>query len=391
VADPIPLHEPVFGGNEWQYVKECLDSGWVSSAGAYVEQFEDSIKEYTGAKYAVACVNGSAALNVALRVAGVEKDHEVIVPSLTFIAPVNAIHYCGAHPIFMAADEFFNIDIEKTEEFLEHQTEQREGGCWNKKSGRKITAILPVHVFGNAVRMNSLLSLAEANNLMVIEDAAESVGTLYSEGGLQGRHTGTIGKMGCLSFNGNKIITAGGGGMILTNDEELSEKAKYLIGQAKDDPLRYVHNAIGYNYRPSNIQAALGLAQLEQLPIQLNQKRNVFEAYRKALVGIDGLRLAPVPAYADNNHWLNVVCIDREVYGEDRDSLMKRLSSLGIQSRPIWMLNHWQKPYQSCESFITAGTEKTWGDSLCLPSSAKLEKKQIDMVTNALRRRSIFE
>ena len=391
MAERIPLHEPVFEGNEWQYVKECLDSGWVSSAGPFVEQFEDSIKAYTGAKYAVACVNGSAALNVALRVAGVEKNHEVIVPSLTFIAPVNAIHFCGAHPIFMAADEFFNINIEKTEEFLEHQTEQREDGCWNKKSGRKIIAILPVHVFGNAARMESLLSLARENNLILIEDAAESLGTVYTEGELQGRHTGAIGKMGCLSFNGNKIITAGGGGMILTNDERLSEKAKYLITQAKDDPLRYVHNAIGYNYRPSNIQAALGLAQLEQLPGVLNQKRNVSEAYRKAFIGVDGLRLAQVPTYADNNHWLNVLRIDAEVYGEDRESLMERLSSLGIQSRPIWMLNHWQEPYRLCESFITAGTEKRWGDSLCIPSSAKLEQKQIDMVTDALCRRSIFE
>jgi perosamine synthetase len=382
VAERIPLHEPVFEGNEWRYVKECLDSGWVSSAGPFVEQFEDSIKAYTGAKYAVACVNGSAALQVALRAAGVGLGHEVIVPTLTFIASVNAIHHCGAHPVFIDSDEFFNLDIQKTAEFLETHTELREDGCWNKSTNRKIVAILPVHVFGNAARLDPLLDICQAASIALVEDAAESLGTVYTEGRLSGRHTGTIGVAGCLSFNGNKIITAGGGGVILTGDQGLASQARYLTTQAKDDPTRYLHGDAGYNFRLSNIHAAVGLAQLEQLPGILAKKANVFSMYKDSTERIEGLTVANTPDYAKNNHWLNILQVGPGFPQSGIEQILFEQRRRGIGLRPIWALNHEQLPYQNCISYDIVNAPNQILNSLCLPSSASLKLEEI---------RSIFE
>lgn len=380
----IGLHEPLLAGNEWRYVKECLDSGWVSSSGKFVERFENAVKEYTGAYNAVSCVTGSAALQVALQIAGINHDDEVIVPSLTFISSINAINHNGAHPVFMDADKYYNIDVDKTEAFLETQTELREGSCWNSRSGRRIAAILVVHVFGNAARLEPLLELSNHYKIHIIEDAAESLGTVYSEGPLIGRHPGTIGKLGCLSFNGNKIITAGGGGMILTNDKEMADKARYLTTQAKDDPIRYIHNEVGYNFRLTNVQAALGLAQLEQLPSFLGSKKNIFNQYETALNNIDGLTLANVPEYAQNNHWLNVLQINDDIFKDDIDSLGKKLYEKGVQTRPVWTLNHLQKSYKSCQNFNIEKAEHLVKNSLCLPSSANLTFEKINHIIRQL-------
>ena len=384
MTERIPLHEPVFEGNEWQYVKECLDSGWVSSAGPFVEQFEDSIKAYTGVKYAVACVNGSSALQVALRVAGVGLGHEVIVPTLTFIAPINAVYHNGANPIFMDADEFFNIDVSKVAEFLDLHAELRDDGCWNKSTGRKIVAVMPVHVFGNAVDLESLVDLSRQYHLTLIEDAAEGLGTRYNGGRLAGKHVGTVGKMGCLSFNGNKIITTGGGGMILTNDHALAEKSRYLTTQAKDDPVRYVHNEVGYNSRLTNIQAALGVAQMEQLPEILIRKREIHHQYVNSVDKIEGLSILKGPSYASNNHWLNLVHIDSDLYKKDGEELMRRLEHAGIQARPVWTLNHRQKPFETCQSYNIVNANELVQQSLCLPSSSHLSEHQISKVISAL-------
>jgi len=244
----IPLSVPSLNGNELQYVKECIDKEWVSSAGKYVDLFEQKIAEYTGAKYAVACVNGTAAIQVSLRLAGVNPGDEIIVPSLTFIASINAVAYNNATPIFMDADEYYNIDVEKTIEFIENETVFKNGCTYNKSTDKKISAILPVHVWGNACLFDELVSLCKKSNIAIVEDACESLGTFYNDGKFSGKHPGTIGKLGSLSFNGNKIITTGGGGMILTDDKELAERAKYLTTQAKDNPIRYVHDEIGYNF-----------------------------------------------------------------------------------------------------------------------------------------------
>ena len=382
----IPLSVPSLKGNEWQYVKECLDTEWVSSAGKYVELFEEKIADYTGAKFAVACVNGTSALQVSLHLAGAQIGDEVIIPALTFIAPVNAIAYNGANPVFMDADEYYNIDVEKTIDFIQTQTSFQDGTTKNITTGKRISAIVPVHVWGNAVMLDELVPLCMERNIAVVEDASESLGTVYTTGKYEGQNTGTIGKLGCLSFNGNKIITTGGGGIILTDDKELEEKARYLTTQGKDDPVRYIHHEIGYNFRLTNIQAALGVAQLEQLPGFLERKRGIFNQYQTALDNINGLTLAGVPNYADNNHWMNLLQIDSDKYGEDRESLMLKLEENGIQTRPIWALNHQQKPYKNCQNYRIEQAKMFVDNSLCLPSSTNLSDKDIQEIISQFDR-----
>ena len=384
----IPLSVPSINGNEWQYLKECLDTEWVSSAGKYVDLFEKKIAEYTGSKYAVSCVNGTSALQVALRLTGIRPGDEVIVPTLTFIAPVNAVAYNGATPVFMDADEYYNMDTEKAIEFIQNETQFSDNGSQftiNRKTGKRIAAIIPVHIWGNAARLNELIPLCLERNIAVVEDASESLGSFYKEGKYEGKHTGTIGQLGCLSFNGNKIITAGGGGMILTDDADLADKARYLTTQAKDDPVRYIHNEIGYNFRLTNIQAALGVAQLEQLPGFLERKQEIYHQYLKGIEGITGLVLAERPDYASNNYWLNLAQIDSQAYGEDRESLMKRLEQNGIQIRPVWALNHLHKPYKDCQSYKIEKASIVVSKSLCIPSSVGLNKKDILNIINNLK------
>ena len=381
---PIPLHEPVLHGNEIKYLTECIETAWVSTAGEFVNRFEKKICEYTGSSFAVACASGTAALHVSLQVAGVADGDEVLIGTLTFIASVNAITYNNAKPIFMDADKYYNIDAEKTIEFIKNETVFKNGFTYNKKTNNKIIAIIPVHVWGNACWLDELIELCNKQNIAIVEDACESIGTLYNAGKYNGKHTGTIGKLGCLSFNGNKIITAGGGGMILTNDESLSEKAKYLSTQAKDDPIRYIHDEIGYNFRLTNIQAALGVAQLEQLPVILKRKKEIYAFYQSTIKNIEGLSLSKVPDYADSNHWMNLLQIDSEIYSEDRDMLMQRLEENGIQTRPVWALNHLQKPYKKCQNFKIERAEQLVQCSLCLPSSSNLKDEEIQKVISLL-------
>ena len=373
----IPLSVPSLKGNELQYVKECIDTEWVSSAGKYVDLFEQKIAEYTGSKYAIACVNGTAALQVSLRLAGVGAGDEVLVGTLTFIASVNAITYNNAKPIFMDADKYYNIDAEKTIEFIKNETVFKNGFTYNKKTNNKITAIIPVHVWGNACWLDELIELCNKQNIAIVEDACESLGTFYNAGKFKGKHTGTIGKLGCLSFNGNKIITTGGGGMILTDDKELADNAHYLTRQAKVDPVRYIHNEIGYNFRLTNLQAALGVAQLEQLPDFLERKREILNKYQTAINDVDGLTIADVPGYAENNRWMILLQIDKKTYGEDREELMQRLDANNIQTRPAWAPIHLQKPYQSCQTYRIEQAEELVENSLCLPSSTNLSDEDL--------------
>ncbi len=376
----IPLSVPNISGNEWQYVKECLDTEWVSSAGKYVDLFEQKIAEYTEAKYAVACLNGTTALQTSLRLTGIQPGDEVIVPTLTFIAPVNAVAYNGANPVFMDVDQYYNLDIEKTIEFIQTETVFKNGATYNKKSNEKISAIMPVHMWGNPVWLDELVQICNDCNIVIVEDACESLGSFYNRGNYNGHHTGTVGKLGCLSFNGNKIITTGGGGMILTDDEEMAKKIRYLTTQAKDDPVRYIHHEIGYNFRLTNIQAALGVAQLEQLPGFLKRKRGIFQQYQTTLNDVDGLTIADVPGYAENNRWMILLQIDKKTYGEDREELMQRLDANNIQTRPAWAPIHLQKPYQSCQTYRVEQAEELVENSLCLPSSTNLSDEDLDNV-----------
>ena len=376
----IPLSVPSLRGNEWKYIKECLDTEWVSSAGKYVEQFEKNIASYTGSKFAVACVNGTSALQLSLRIAGVEPGDEVIVPSLTFIAPVNAVKYNNSIPIFMDSDNYYNIDSNKTIEFINKETYFKDGVTYNKISGNKISGIIPVHVWGNAVQLEDLIEICNNRNINVIEDASESLGTIYTKGKYAGKHTGTIGKMGCLSFNGNKILTTGGGGMILTNDENLAIKAQYLSTQAKDDPIYYIHNEIGYNFRLTNIQAALGVAQLEKLSDYLKYKREIYNKYYNGLKHIKVFSISESPDYATNNHWLNIITSDKIDIGK----LIEYMSNKNIETRPIWHLNHLQKPYRSCQIYNVENAVKLANKSLCIPSSVNLKAKEILSVISEL-------
>jgi aminotransferase in exopolysaccharide biosynthesis len=384
MSKKIPLSIPSLQGNEWKYIKECLDTEWVSSAGKYVDLFEEKIADYTGIKYAVSCVNGTSALQMALRLAGVDPGDEVIVPTLTFIAPINAVAYNSASPIFMDADDYYNIDSTKTIEFINKETVFKDGFTFNKRTNRKIKAIIPVHVFGNAILLDELIPLCEERKICVVEDASESMGTRYSKHRFSGKHTGTIGRIGCLSFNGNKIITSGGGGMILTDDSQLADKARYLTTQAKDDPVRYIHHEIGYNFRLTNIQAALGVAQLEQLPGFLEYKKKIHQQYVNGLDNTLGVEIAKVPNYADNNHWMIAIQINKEIKGSDLVSIMTYLAEKGIETRPIWHPNHLQKPYKNCQTYKIEKVFELAEKTLNIPCSVDLREEQIDTIVKCL-------
>lgn len=330
-ADFIPLHEPYFAGNEKQYLNECIDTTFVSSVGKFVDKFEEDIAKFTGVTYAVATVNGTAALHIALLMAGVKKDDEVITQPLTFIATCNAISYIGAKPVFVDVDrETMGMSPEKLEHFLQNQTKMENGCCINKTSKRQIKAVVPMHTFGIPINIDALKIVCDPYGLKIVEDAAESLGSYQNK-----KHTGTKGLLGTLSFNGNKTITTGGGGMIITNDETLAKKAKYITTTAKK-PHRwdFNHDEIGYNYRMPNINAALGCAQLEQLPEILQHKRTLANKY-KLFFEDKAAHFVTEPENTTANFWLNAIILDN---ANHRDSFLKTTNDAGVMTRPIWKL-----------------------------------------------------
>ena len=280
---------------------------------------------------------------------------------------------------------FYNIDIEKTLDFLHKETYKKGGFTYNKKTHKRISAILPVHMYGNAVDIKPIKNICKDMNIKIIEDASESLGTFYRNSYLKGKHTGCIGDIGCISFNGNKIITSGGGGMILTNKKKVAEKAKYLSTQAKDDPVRYIHNDIGYNFRITNIQAAVGLAQMEQLKTFLDIKRNNYKFYKNAIMEIDGLEVSEVPQYSINNHWMVLLKIDDKIYKRDREELMSLFSSNGIQTRPAWAPIHLQKPYSNYQNYKITLANELVDKSLCIPASTNINLDNMNEVVNVLK------
>jgi aminotransferase in exopolysaccharide biosynthesis len=327
----IPLHEPYFGGNEKAYLNECIDSTFVSSVGKFVDQFEENIAAFTGAKYAVATVNGTAALHIALQLAGVLQDDEVITQSLTFIATCNAISYIGAHPIFVDVDqETMGLSPEKLKHFLTNETIMVDGVCVNKSTKRIIKAVVPMHTFGIPIDLDNLMSVCDSYNIKIVEDAAESLGSFQNN-----KHTGTKGLLGTLSFNGNKTITTGGGGMIITNDETLAKKAKHITTTAKI-PHRwdFNHDQVGYNYRMPNVNAALGCAQLEKLPEILKDKRDLAIKYN-AFFKDKPARFVTEPKNTIANYWLNAIVLDNAL---DRDEFLTATNNAGVMTRPIWKL-----------------------------------------------------
>lgn len=376
----IPLSVPAISGNEWKYVKECLDTGWVSSVGAFVDRFESELAAYVGTKHAVATVNGTAALHVALLAAGIKPDDEVLVPTLTFIAPANAIRYAGAWPVFIDAEpEFWQLDPQKVATFLEEECHSVNGELRNKESGRCVKAILPVHILGHPVDMDPILELARKYNLMVIEDATESLGATY-----KGRMVGRLGDIACFSFNGNKVITTGGGGMIVTDNEVWARKAKYLTTQAKDDPVEYVHGEVGYNYRLTNIQAAIGCAQLEQLNDYIAAKRRIAGAYTESFRGLPGITQMREAPWAQSIYWLYSILVDESAGGGSR-SLMHALANRGIQSRPLWQPLHHSPAHAGSRSYRCSVADKLNREALSLPSSHSLRPEELTRVINAVK------
>ena len=365
---PVALHEPCFSGNDWAYVKECLDTGWVSSVGKYVDKFETMLTDFTVVKRAVAVVNGTAALHICLKLAGVEQQDEVLIPALTFVATANAVTYCCATPHFVDSDQTtLGLDPKKLSDYLYEISAIREDGCFNKKTGRRIKAVMPMHTFGHPVDLDPLAELCHQYKLELVEDAAESLGSFY-----KGRHTGNWGKVSAISFNGNKTITTGGGGAILTNDEKLGELAKHLTTTARV-PHKWAidHDHIGYNYRLPNINAALGCAQLEQLPGFLKQKRDLSERYRKAFEHIAGVHFFTEPDYAKSNYWLNALLLDKR-FSDKRDDLLEMTNTLGIMTRPTWTLMHKLPMFRDCPRMNLSGAESLESRLINLPSSATL-------------------
>lgn len=382
----IPLHAPVFNGNEKKYLEECIDSTFVSSVGKFVDLFEEKIAEYTGAKKAVVCVNGTNALHLALMMVGVERDTEVITQPLTFIATANAISYCGAHPVFLDVDmDTLGLSPTALRSWLETNTEDRtlnnKQQTTNKKTGRPISACVPMHTFGHPARIDEIVAICDEYNIPVVEDAAESLGSFY-----KGQHTGTFGKIGILSFNGNKILTTGGGGMLLFQDEELAKKAKYLTTQAKvPHAWEFVHDEIGYNYRMPNINAALGLAQLEQLPMFLESKRQIAHAYSEFFKTLNSLNHSKLsqpsttkqinastiqhikePQNSESNYWLNCILLSDRA---ERDEFLRISNEYGVMTRPVWRLMNELIMFKDAETDDLPNSRKISDRLVNLPSS----------------------
>lgn len=362
----IPLHEPKFVGNEKAYVVDCIDSTFVSSVGKYVDQFEQMLAMYTGAKYAVATVNGTAALHIALKLVGVSQGDEVITQPLSFIATCNAISYCGAKPVFVDVDlDALGMSPDSLRSFLLTDTTQTSSGCINKTTGRKVSAVVPMHTFGHPCRIDEIANICEEFGIPLIEDAAESLGSYY-----QGKHTGTFGKLAAFSFNGNKTITTGGGGMIVTNDAALAERAKHITTTAKQPhPYEFIHDEIGYNYRLPNLNAALGCAQMESLPRLLESKRSIASAYAEFFSALN-VNFVAEPAQAHSNYWLNALILEDK---QARDVFLKEINEAGVMARPVWRLMNKLTMFQDCQSVDLSNAKWLEERIVNIPSSARVQ------------------
>ena len=367
-ARPISLHEPEFAGSEWAYIKDCLDTGWVSSVGSYVDRFERDLASYTGAGHAVATANGTSALHICLLLAGVRAGDEVLMPALTFIATANAASYISAVPHFVDSEEIsLGVDAVALDAYLRDIAAIVDGACVNRRTGATIRALVVMHVFGHPCELDALAELADRWKIVLIEDAAESLGSTY-----RGRHTGNIGRLSALSFNGNKVVTTGGGGAILTNDAELGQRAKHLTTTARiPHRWNFLHDEVGYNYRLPNLNAALGCAQLEQLAGMLERKRRLSQRYDDAFRSLVGVRFLREPPHTSSNYWLNAIALDATREGE-RDALLAALNDAGYMARPIWTLMHRLPMYARCPRADLARAERLEACVVNLPSSARL-------------------
>lgn len=365
----IPLCEPYLRGNEWNYIKDCLDTNWVSSVGKYVEKFENMLSSYLGVNYGVAVVNGTAAIHTALMVLGVGPGDKVLVSSMTFIASVNPIAYCGAEPVFLdSAVDTFNLDPVKAVDKIERMV----------KAGDKPKALIAVSIFGHPADLDPVLEVCRKHGIYVIEDATEALTSKYKD-----RMVGSLGDIGCFSFNGNKLITTGGGGMLTTNNEEWAKKARYISQQAKDDGVQFIHNNIGYNYRMTNIQAALGAAQLENLDLAVASKRHTAEMYAELLGNVPGITLNPEQEWAFNCFWLYSILVEEEEFGVNSKVLYRKLNERGIMSRPFFKPIHHMPMYQQCDAEIVTA-DWLWERGINLPCTVGITDEQINYVASSI-------
>lgn len=380
----IPLSVPSFQGNELKYVSNAVETEWVSTAGSYVNDFEKKIAEYVGSKHSISTVNGTAALHITLLESGISSGDEVIVPTVTFIATINVLRYIGAEPVFMDCTDDLTVDIKKVEKFILNECIWDGEKLINKTSKNRVAAVIPVDIYGNFPDYEHLESISEKYKLKVIQDAAESLGSHCISGKYKNKKAGILAPFGCLSFNGNKIITTGGGGMIITNDDQAASHMKYLTTQAKDDPVYYKHNEVGFNYRMTNLQAALGVAQLEKLDEYVEKKRYIFNRYNEKLSNIKGLSFIKENERTYSNYWFFSLVVNKENFGIDRDQLMAYLQDKKIQTRPIWVLNHKQKPYKNCFAYEIEKAYYYYDKILSLPCSVNLSDDDLGRVIGAV-------
>ncbi len=364
----IPLSEPKFLGNEKQYMNECIDTTFVSSVGKFVDRFEEEVARYTGAKRAVVCVSGTNALHMSLMLVGVERDDEVLTQALTFIATCNAISYIGAHPVFIDVERStLGLSPDALKEWLVKYAEVRNGQCYNKGTGRRIKACVPMHTFGHPVRIEEIVALCNEYHIELVEDAAESIGSRY-----KGQHTGTFGRVGAISFNGNKTITTGGGGMMLFQDEELAALAKYLTTQAKvPHRWEFRHDHIGYNYRMPNINAALGCAQMENLDRFVEDKRQTAALYRDFFAGVADINFVVEPEYTYSNYWLNAVLLQDKAA---QLAFLQYTNDHQVMTRPVWELMNTLPMFAHCEHDGLRNSQWIADRLVNIPSSVRLEK-----------------
>lgn len=378
--DHIPLSVPLVAGNAWDYLKQCLDQHWVSSAGKFVSDFEQGVARRANRQQGVACTSGTAALHLALIVAGVEAGDEVVVPALTFAAPAFAVRYIGAWPVFLDVDaDYWQLDPQRFKDFVERRCDWTDGALINRDTRRRVRAVLPVDLLGHPADMDAIIEIARSRNLMVIEDATESLGAGY-----RNAPVGDRSDIACFSFNGNKVITAGGGGVIATDDRQLADRARHLSTQAKRDPIEYEHDEIGFNYRLTNIQAALGMSQLELLDDYVAAKRRIASRYAAAFSAMPGLRLMQQAPWAQSSFWLYTPLVDPRALGLDSRAVMRSLAAKKIQSRPLWQPLHRSDAFKDLPAAEAPNADRIAAMALSLPSSVGLTEADQQRVIDAV-------
>ena len=380
----INLHEPLLDKKDLKSLLDCYKTKWISSGGNKVKEFEKQICKITGAKYAIATTNCTSSLQISLMLSGVKQGDEVIVPAISFIATINAVIYNFGSPIFMDVDDFFNLDVDKTLEFLNTNTFSKKGFTYNKKTGKVIKAIVIAHIFGNPANVFKLKKKCKKMNIKIVEDAAESLGSYYLKKNKK-IHTGIVGDYGCISFNGNKVITSGGGGIILVNKRKIEKKIRYLINQSKDDTLYYKHHNLGFNMNMTNLHGSIGLSQLKKLDEIIKTKKKINHYYKKNVQKINGLKITDCPSKTKTNFWLNILEIDYKVYGKSKTELIKNFLNKKINVRSVWFPNHKQKFLKKYQSYKINNATKMYNKSICLPSGPTLTNLDLKKIVAILK------